>query len=292
MIRLLAISAFLGAGLISGFLTPVLSVASDVADAPLSSPTVLPSGVPAELQAAGITEKLGSRVSTQSLKFTNDAGQEVGLETYFKSGKPVVVAMVYYECPNLCNFLLNGLTDTLKQFDWTPGNQFELVAVSINPEETPELASKKKQAYLDSYGRPEAASGWHFLTGKESQIKQLAFELGFGYTYDEREKQYAHSAALFVLTPEGQLSRILYGIEFKPRDLKLALVEAADGKVGTVVDRFLLFCYRYDPNLRSYSVYLFNVMRVAGAVTALAIVALLGFLWRRQRGPGGMRAGR
>ncbi|MEN9722051.1 MAG: hypothetical protein RJB38_37 [Pseudomonadota bacterium] len=250
------------------------------ASAPSSSQTA---SVPEPLQAAGITEKLGQKVSLSGLSFRDEQGQLRTLSQYFGRGRPVVVAMIYYECPNLCNFLLNGLTETLKKSDWTPGNQFEVLAVSINPRETPELAAKKKQAYLASYGKPETASGWHFLTGEESQIKQLAFELGFGYNYDEKEKQYAHSAALFVLTPEGQLSRILYGIEFKPRDLRLALVEAANGKVGTVVDRFLLFCYRYDPSLRSYSVYLFNVMRIAGLITAVMIVGTLGLIWNRQR---------
>ncbi len=276
MVQLLVTVALWSAVLISGF-----SVHAGAESAPVASPSVS-SGIPQELQSAGITEKLGNRIPIQSLTFTNEAGAEVPLSTYFSRGRPVVVAMVYYECPNLCNFLLNGVTDTLKKMDWVPGNQFEIVAVSIDPKEGSDLAAKKKTAYLASYGRPETENGWHLLTGKESQIKQLAFELGFGYTYDQKEKQYAHSAALFVLTPEGQLSRILYGIEFKPRDLRLALVEAADGKVGSVVDRFLLFCYRYDPNLRSYSVYLFNVMRVAGLITALAMILTLGMVWRRQ----------
>jgi protein SCO1/2 len=276
MVQLLLTVALWSAVQMSGF-----SVYSRAEPAPVASPSVS-SGIPQELQSAGITEKLGNRIPIQSLTFTNEEGVEVPLSTYFSRGRPVVVAMVYYECPNLCNFLLNGLTDTLKKMDWVPGNQFEIVAVSIDPREGAELAAKKKAAYLASYGRTETEGGWHLLTGKESQIKQLAFELGFGYNYDEKEKQYAHSAALFVLTPEGQLSRILYGIEFKPRDLRLALVEAADGKVGSVVDRFLLFCYRYDPSLRSYSVYLFNVMRVAGLITALTMMVMLGLFWRRQ----------
>jgi protein SCO1/2 len=290
MIQLLLTVALWSAVQISDFSASARADVPAPSGAPVSVATPTPaseasSGIPPELQAAGITEKLGNRVPIQSLTFTSESGTEVPLSSYFSRGKPIVVAMVYYECPNLCNFLLNGLTDTLKKMDWVPGNQFDIVAVSINPQEGPELAAKKKAAYIASYGKPEAAKGWHLLTGKESQIKQFAFELGFGYTYDQKEKQYAHSAALFVLTPEGQLSRILYGIEFKPRDLRLALVEAADGKVGSVVDRFLLFCYRYDPSLRSYSVYLFNVMRVAGLITALTMIVTLGITWRRQLKP-------
>ena len=199
---------------------------------------------------------------------------------------------IYFECPNLCSFVLNALVDVLKEMpsegkSWLPGQNFDVVTVSIDPKEGPELASKKKQAYLRSLGElgsnPMLGKGWHFLTGEENQIKKLASEVGFGYTWDEKEKQYAHSAGLFVLTPEGQLSRILYGISYKPRDLRLAVVEAAQGKIGTVVDRFLLFCYRYDPNSRSYSVYLFNVMRVAAAVTVLVMFLAFGVVWLKQR---------
>jgi len=240
-------------------------------------------GVPSNLQSAGITEKLGASLSASKWRFKDEDGKDVSLSTYLGRGKPVVIAMVYYECPNLCNFLLNGFVRTLKQMDWAPGNQFEVVAVSINPRETPELAKKKKASYLESYGKPGSSDGWHFLTGDENSINSLAFELGFGYYFDEKEKQYAHSAALFVVTPDAKLSRILYGIEFKPRDLRLALVEAASGKIGTVVDRFLLFCYRYDPSTRSYSVYLFNVMRVAGLITAVALFGSLALVWLRQR---------
>jgi len=271
MFLLRVMAASIGAVWMAG----TLAWASPSGDAPSSS-------VPPALQGVGITEKLGNQIPVDRLKFRNEQGQEVLLSSYFSQGKPVVVAMVYYECPSLCNFLLNGLTDTLKAFEWVPGKQFQVLAVSINPTETPELAQKKKASYIASYGKPEASQGWHFLTGAESQIQGLAQELGFGYKYDEKEKQYAHGAALFVLTPGGRLSRILYGIEFKPRDFRLALVEAASGTIGSVVDRFLLFCYRYDATLRTYSVYLFNVMRVAGALTALALVMTLGLVWRRQ----------
>jgi protein SCO1/2 len=241
------------------------------------------SGIPAQLQQAGITEKLGDRVSIDRLQFRDEQGRSVSLGQYFNKGRPVVLTLIYYECPNLCSFALNGLLDTLKQMEWIPGREFDIVTVSIDPTEDSELAAQKKGRYLESLGKSEAGTGWHFLTGEENQIKTLASQVGFGYTYNEKEKQYAHSAALFVLTPGGQISRLLYGIEYKPRDLRLALLEAAEGKIGTVVDRFLLFCYRYDPNSRSYSVYLFGVMRIAAAVTVLVMAAAFGLVWWKQK---------
>lgn len=249
----------------------------------LSAPAAQADQLPVPLQSAGITEKLGARVSLDAIELRDEGGQPVRLRSVFARGRPVVLALVYYECPSLCSFVLNALIDALKGMDWSPGHQFEVVTVSIDPREGPELAAKKKEAYLRALGRPGAEQGWHFLTGTENQIKKLASELGFGYSYDEKEKQFAHSAGLFVLTPEGQLSRILYGINYKPRDLRLAVLEAGQGKIGTVVDRFLLFCYRYDPNSRSYSVYLFNVMRVAAALTVLVMAMAFGAVWLKQR---------
>jgi protein SCO1 len=241
------------------------------------------SAVPAELKDIGITEKLGESVSINELTFKDEAGNPVQLSKYFASKKPVVLALVYYECTTLCNFLLNGLNASLKPFAWTPGQEFDIVTVSIHPKDTPAIASKKKAAYVKDYGRPEAAAGWHFLTGEESPIKRLASEVGFGYRYDENEKQYAHGAAIFILTPEGKISRYLYGIQFSERDLRLALLEASQGTIGTVVDRLLLFCYRYDPHSRKYSVYLTNVMQAGAAGTTVFFGGYLAVFWSRQR---------
>jgi protein SCO1/2 len=179
--------------------------------------------------------------------------------------------------------MLNGLVKSLKTLDWTPGPNFEIVTISVNPKETFELAGQKKDSYIRAYGRPEAASAWHFLTGEESQSRKIASEVGFGYRYDPDEKQYAHSAVLFVLTPEGKVSRYLYGIEYQNKDLKLALLEASNGKIGNVIERFLLFCYRYDPHLRQYSVYLTRLMQTACGLTILVFGGYLGLFWRRQR---------
>jgi protein SCO1/2 len=239
--------------------------------------------IPAELKGIGITEHLGSHVSISQLTFKDESGRSVALSEYFKKGRPVLLALVYYECPNLCNFMLNGLVTSLKKLDWTPGEKFEIVAVSINPREGSELAIRKKDSYIKAYGRPQSAQGWHFLTGEEPQIQKLASEVGFGYRYDNREKQYAHSAAIFALTPDGKISRYLYGVEYPTRDLRLGLLEASSGKIGTVVDRFLLFCYRYDPLTRSYSIYLTKLMQVACGATTLIFGSYLFVFWRRQR---------
>lgn len=240
-------------------------------------------GMPKKLADAGITEHLGGAVSVGSLAFKDETGKQVFLKDYFKPGKPVLLNLGYYGCPMLCGMVLNGLVDSLKKLEWTAGKEFELVTLSIDPAEGPELAAKKKTNYLQSYGRPVAAPGWHFLTGTEDQIKKLTQEVGFGYRYDAEEKQFAHSAALIVLTPEGKVSRYLYGIEYPEKDLKLALVEASDGKVGTVVDRLLLFCFQYDPKQKKYSMIVTRVMQTGGAGTLVIFGAYLALFWRRER---------
>jgi protein SCO1/2 len=249
----------------------------------LSAQFSLAEEIPNELKGVGFTEHLGSPVSIDEIHFKNETGQDVALSTYFRRGKPVILAMVYYGCPNLCNFMLNGLTQTLKNLDWTAGERFDIVTVSINPKETPDLAAKKKAAYVESYGRKQSAPGWHFLTGEESQIEKLASQVGFGYRYDEREKQYAHGSAIYVLTPEGKISRYLYGIDFRPQDLRLSLLEASSGKIGSVVDRFLLFCYHYDPQTRRYSVVVNRVMETGCGGTVLFFGGYLTVFWRREK---------
>lgn len=239
--------------------------------------------LPPALKDVGITEHLGDQISLNEFNFRDEAGQAVKLSQFFERKKPVLLVFVYFECPSLCGLLLNGLLSSLKEFKWTPGQEFEIVTVSINPKEGPELALKKKETYLSAYGRPGASSGWHFLTGEESQIKSLAAKIGFGYRYVEEEKQFAHSAALFILTPGGKISRYLYGIQFSEKDLRLSLVEASEGRVGSIVDRFLLFCYRYDPLSRSYSLVLTRVLQAAAAGTVVLLGLILSFLWRSER---------
>jgi protein SCO1/2 len=262
------------------------------AGAAAESADITANDVPAAMQDVGIKEHLGSKLSVESLHFKNEKGEPVVLKDYLSAHRPVLLALVYYDCPNLCNLVLNGLTKSLGDLEWEPGKQFDIVAVSINPKENPEIAAAKKEAYLKLYGKPETAAGWHFLTGEESQIRQLASEVGFLYKKDG--EQYAHAAVLYTLTPEGKISRYLYGIEFKPTDLKMALLEASNGKIGSVIDRILLFCYHYDPVTRKYSIYLTRVMAGGMAGSALFFGAYLAVFWnqeRRRRPPNGSDAG-
>lgn len=233
-------------------------------------------------EGIGIDEHLGESVDL-NLEFNNEKGEAVPLSTYFQSGKPVLLAMIYFNCPSLCNFQLNGVTETLKDLEWTTGEKFEFVVVSIEPKETPEMAIKKKQAYLDLYGREDGAKGWHFLTGKQENITKLAKQVGFKYKWVETRKEYAHTAASYVITPEGKISRYLYGIAFTPKTLRLSLVEASEGKIGTAMDKFLLYCFRYDPEKRGYAFYAFNIMRAGAGLAVVILAAFLVPYWIRQR---------
>ena len=236
---------------------------------------------PVELQKVGIEEHLGESISLDLL-FVNETGQSVPLKRYFENDRPVILTLVYYNCPNLCNYLLDGFTHTLKELSWTAGQEFNVVTVSIDPTETPALSLQKKNYRLKQYERQAAQDGWHFLTGTQNNIQTLARQVGFHYRYDEDQKEYAHSAAIFVLTPEGRISRTLYGIQFKPRDLKLALLEAAKGKIGNVVDKFLMFCYHYDPKGRKYALFAVNLMKLAGLITVFCLGILFLVILRRK----------
>lgn len=237
---------------------------------------------PNQIKDVGIVENLGKQVDL-GLKFKNEKGEDVRLGDFVFKKKPVILNLVYYNCPSLCNFILNGLLKSLRSLDWVAGNQFEIVTVSIDPREGPDLAIAKKQNYLKNYGRVGAEKGWHFLTGQEDQIRQLSQQVGFQFKYDEKQKEFAHSAAIFILTDTGIISRYLYGIEYKKRDLRLALLEASEGKIGNVVDRLLLYCYRYDPNSRGYALFAVNLMKAGGAGTVFAIAGYMMVFWRRQR---------
>ena len=238
--------------------------------------------IPLELEGVGITEQTGAKISLD-VPFIDEEGKELPLSTYFDGKHPVILIFAYYECPNLCGLLLNGFSQALAQMPWTAGENFQVITLSINPKETADLAGTKKKTYLEKYGRPRAQNGWHFLTGKEENIKKISDQAGFGFKYDADQKQYAHGAGIFVLTPEGKISRTLYGIEFNPRDVKLALLEAANGKIGNVVDKLLLFCYHYDPKGRKYALFATNLMKGAGAVTVLGLGFFVAGLARRKR---------
>lgn len=264
---------------------PAWSFGTDSAQPPMArSNAPLPAGVvPPALQGIGITERLGESVALGSIRLRDETGETVPLSKYFASRRPVLLNIVYYGCPSLCGLVLNGILDGLRDLDWSPGEKFEVVTVSMNHREGSELARGKKESILKALGRPGAEKGWHFLTGEEAEIRKLAAQVGFGFRWEERQKEYAHAAGIFVLTPEGRVSRVLYGIQYLAKDLRLALLEASDGKIGTIVDRFVLLCFRYDPTKRGYSFAIARVMQASGAGTVLVFGGYLALFWRRQR---------
>jgi len=249
--------------------------------------------VPSQLEDVGIEEHLEAEIP-MDLEFRDEYGAVVKLGDYFDGTKPVILTLNYYKCPMLCGLQLNGLLDGLMDLDWTPGQEFELVTVSINPLETPALATEKKQNYMKRYERPSAAKGWHFLTGREPEIRQLASTLGFGYFYDRETGEYAHAAAIFIATPDGRVARYLYGIEYPEKRLRLALLEASNGEIGTTIDQLILYCFHYDPSSRRYAPVAMNIMRLGGGATALVLGLSLGGYWlrearRRKKSDGGTR---
>lgn len=236
---------------------------------------------PAVLRDVGIDQKLNEQVPLD-LMFRDETGRLVRLREYFGQ-KPVILSLVYYECPMLCPMVLNGLIRSLRALSFDVGKEFTVLTVSFNPRETPAQAAERKQVALEGYGRAGAASGWHFLTGDESSIRQLTQAVGFRYTYDPETKQFAHASGIMVLTPQGKLARYFYGIEYASKDLRLGLVEASEGKVGSPVDQVLLLCYHYDPVTGRYSVVIMNVLRLAGLVTVLALGTFMIVMFRRDR---------
>lgn len=235
--------------------------------------------LPPALRDVGIDQRLNEQAPLD-LVFTNEAGEPVRLGDFF-SNRPVILTLVYYECPMLCTQVLNGLTGSLKSLSFDIGNEFQVVTVSFDPKETAELAARKKQSYLGRYERPTAEYGWHFLTGDQESINRLTSAVGFRYSFDAQTNQFAHASGIMVLTPDGRISRYFYGIEYAPRDLKLALVESSGGKIGSPVDQVLLFCYHYDPTTGKYGLAVMNVIRAAGAVTIIGLIALIFIMKRR-----------
>lgn len=238
--------------------------------------------LPTELEGVGVEEKLGSRVNL-NLEFTAENGYQVPLKKYFETGRPVVLNLVYYKCPMLCSLVLNAQTKVLRDLQWTVGREFEIVTVSIDPQEMFDLAQAKKKWYLEQYGREEAAAGWHFLTDYQGNAKRLADQVGFNYKWDAKTEQWAHAAAVMVLTPDGRVSRYLYGLTYRDRDMRLALTEASEGRLGTMGDKLLLYCFHYDPAAKSYVPFARNIMRAGGALTVLVLGTFLSVLWRRER---------
>jgi protein SCO1/2 len=239
---------------------------------------------PGLLGKIGIDQRLNSQVPLE-LPFVDESGRDVKLGDYFGK-RPVLLALVYYECPMLCTQVLNGVTGALKVLNFNVGREFDVVAVSINPKEGPGLAAAKKQAYVQRYGRPETAAGWHFLTGREENIRALANAVGFRYAYDEEIKQYAHGAGVELLTPKGVIARYFYGIEYSPRDIRLGIVEASEERIGSPIDSVLLLCYHYDPATGKYGATALTMVRIGAVMTMIGFAVFLFVSLRRERASG------
>ena len=237
--------------------------------------------VPELLQEVGLDQKLNSQIPL-NLAFKDEAGRTVKLGDYFGS-RPVILTLNYFDCPMLCTEVLNGLTSSLGTLNFTIGREFDVVTVSFDPRDTPLRAAAKKASYLARYKRAGAEQGWHFLTGNETEISALTRAVGFRYAYNKSAAQYAHASGIMVLTPEGRLSHYFYGIEYGPRDLRLALIEAADHKIGSPVDQLLLACFHYDPSTGRYSLAVMRAVRAGGVATLLVIGGAVVLMRRRER---------
>jgi protein SCO1 len=256
-----------------------------------SSGTVA-TGLPKALQDVGLDQKLNNQLPLD-LVFRDESGQQVKLGQYFGK-RPVVLSLVYYDCPMLCTQVLNGMTEAFRVLSFKQGEDYEVVSVSFDPRETPALAAAKKKKYVDylpEEKRVAAMNGWHFLTGDDANIKRITEAVGFRYHWDEATNQFAHASGIMVLTPEGRLAQYYYGIEYSAKDLRLGLVEASANKIGTPVDQLLLYCYHYDPATGKYGAVVMNMIRLGGIVTVVAIVGLLLVLRRRSGTRTRLRAG-
>jgi protein SCO1/2 len=260
----------------AAFLSLAPGAAAQLASDPMQSVGVRPE----LLKQVGLDQKLNQTIPL-NLTFRDENGAPVQLAQFFGQ-KPVILTLVYYNCPMLCTQVLNGVESGLKELQMDIGKQFDVVTISIDPTESHVLAKVKQEMYVGMYGRPGAAQGWHFLSGDEPQIKQLADAVGFRYAYDPDTKQFAHVSAIMLLTPEGNISRYFYGIQYPSRDLRLGLVEASEGKIGTPVDQVLLFCYHYDPATGKYGLLISHVIQAGGALTVLILGVAMLILFRSE----------
>lgn len=235
-----------------------------------------------DASAVGVTEKLGAEVP-QDVQLVDQAGRVVHLRDYFADGKPVLLVLAYYRCPQLCGLILQGAATALRETGWTPGKQYRVVTVSFDPGDTPLDARQKQAPELAALGIEGRSDAWPFLTGSKASVEALTRAVGFNYVRDPDTGQFAHPAVLTILSPAGKVSRYLYGIAFEPRDVRLALLEAAAGRTGSAFERVILRCYAYDPATRRYGLYVTGLLRGGGVVILASVVGLVGLLWRRER---------
>ncbi len=258
----------------------LLCAAAPLFAGPAGQPGIDVQGPPDVARQVGIDQNLDAQVPFEAT-FRDEAGETVRLGDCFQ-GRPVVLVLAYYRCPKLCNVVLNAMLTTFREMSFTIGKEFDVVTVSFDPRETPELAAAKKRSYVQQYGRDGGERGWHFLTGEKSQIDALAEAVGFRYRYLEKEDLYAHASGIMVLTPQGRVSRYFYGAHYSPRDLRLGLVEASQDKIGSPADQILLLCLHYDVKTGTYTSVM-GWVRAASALTVLGLLTFLGWGWRRNR---------
>ena len=263
----------------------ILSVTASAQQRPgLPGSTAQEAGLPADAVPPQLTDVTFEQRLNQQLpldtRFRDEAGRDVALGDYFGT-RPVVLAFVYYQCPMLCTQVMNGVSSALKVVPFTPGQEFDVVYISFDPRDTPQAAADKKTAQLADYQQTETAAGWHFLTGDEASIKRVSAAAGFSYRWDEPTQQFAHVSGVLVATADGRLSRYFYGVEYSPKDLRMALVESADGKIGSAVDKLLLYCYHYNPATGRYGAIAMNLVRLGGVVTLICLGGFI-FLMRRR----------
>src|SRR5438477_2458529 len=278
--RVLPLVAF-----VSFVVSPPQAAAAQMTGAPAAGykrePGMTASTIPAPLREIGFDQNLDQRVPLDT-PLVDETGRAMHLGDFF-GRRPVILVFAYYDCPMLCTQVINGLASALGVLSLEAGKDFEIVTVSFDPRDTPATATAKKAVYLDRYERPGAAAAWHFLTGSPASIERLTKAAGFRYVWDDQTKQFAHPTGVIVLTPDGRLARYLFGIEYGPRDLRLALVEASAGKVGTPVDSLLLYCYHYDPMTGRYGLVIMRAMRIGGAATVLALGAFVALMLRNEK---------
>lgn len=239
-------------------------------------------GLPPILNAVGIEQKLNNQLPLDA-EFKDENGSAVKLGNYFGTGRPVVLALVYYECPMLCNEVLNGLTGSLKGMSFDAGKEFDVVVISFDARENdkPDLAKNKKASYLARYERNGAENGWHFLTGTQSEIDKVTQAVGFNYQFDEATNQFAHAGGVTLITPDGRISKYFYGIDYAPKDLKLGLMDASEGKIGNAAEKLYLYCFHYDPSTGKYGLAILKVLRLMAIATILGLGGMIFVFWKR-----------
>jgi len=243
----------------------------------------LNSGKPAKIADVGIEEKLGESIP-MDLTFANSSGDSVSIGDLIEEGKPVLLNPLYYECPTLCGLVLDAVFNVVEDLKWNPGDDYTIISFSIDPDETPFHADSTKNIIINDLDRPGAADGWHFLTGNNESIQALTNAVGFNYSYDEQTDEYMHMAGIMLISPEGVITRYLYGLNMREFDLRNALYEAADGEIGSTLEQALLYCYTYDPSSQSYVPVAINIMKLGGLATMLILGIFLTILWRRNSG--------